>query len=74
MLIDACQLGPGHSSFLQQAAYLSGGTYLKPARPQALVQYLNVSPSPGWPAQCWKQAGCGRPVLDNQRAVQRPPC
>ena len=42
MLIDACQLGPGHSSFLQQAAYLSGGTYLKPARPQALVQYLNV--------------------------------
>ncbi|PRW60988.1 general transcription factor IIH subunit 3 [Chlorella sorokiniana] len=41
ILIDACQLGAGHSSFLQQAAYLTGGTYLKPARPQALTQYLN---------------------------------
>lgn len=43
ILIDACRLGAGHSSFLQQAAYLTGGTYLRPAQPQALVQYLNVS-------------------------------
>ncbi|PSC74346.1 general transcription factor IIH subunit 3 [Micractinium conductrix] len=41
ILIDACQLGPGHSAFLQQAAFLTGGVYLKPAKPQALAQYLN---------------------------------
>lgn len=42
-MIDACQLGRGHSAFLQQAAHLTGGIYLKPGKPQALVQYLNVS-------------------------------
>ncbi|EFN53393.1 hypothetical protein CHLNCDRAFT_13819, partial [Chlorella variabilis] len=41
VLIDACQLGRRHSTFLQQAAYLTGGVYLKPSKPVALVQYLN---------------------------------
>ncbi|KAI3436069.1 hypothetical protein D9Q98_002127 [Chlorella vulgaris] len=41
VLIDACQLGVGDSSFLQQAAHLTGGIYLKPDKPQALLQYLN---------------------------------
>ena len=56
ILIDACQLGPGQSSFLQQAAYLTGGTYLKPARPQALVQYLNVSEQPAAAVGCAVQS------------------
>jgi hypothetical protein len=43
VLIDACQLGRGHSTFLQQASHLTGGIYLKPGKPQALIQYLNVS-------------------------------
>jgi transcription initiation factor TFIIH subunit 3 len=41
--IDACKLGGEHSSFLQQAAYLTGGVYLRPPRPEALTQYLLVS-------------------------------
>ncbi|KAL4418718.1 hypothetical protein ABPG77_008589 [Micractinium sp. CCAP 211/92] len=40
VLIDACWLGHGHSAFLQQAAHLTGGVYLKPTKP-ALIQYLN---------------------------------
>ncbi|KAL4452715.1 hypothetical protein ABPG75_008377 [Micractinium tetrahymenae] len=41
VIIDACHLGQGHSAFLQQAAHLTGGVYLRPTKPQALVQYLN---------------------------------
>ena len=43
VIIDGCKLGPKHSAFLQQAAYLTGGIYLRPSRPQALAQYLLVS-------------------------------
>lgn len=41
--IDCCKLGEGHSTFLQQAAHLTGGVYLQPTRPAALLQYLLVS-------------------------------
>eukprot|EP00887_Chlorella_sp_A99_P005983 scaffold27.g5983.t1 len=40
VLIDGCKLGAAHSRFLQQAAHLTGGTYLRPAKPAALAQYL----------------------------------
>lgn len=42
VIIDACVLGEYHSSFMQQATYLTGGTYLKPTKPGALVEYLLV--------------------------------
>lgn len=42
ILIDACVLGQQNSSFMQQACYLTNGIYLKPSRPEALVQYLLV--------------------------------
>eukprot|EP00897_Mesotaenium_endlicherianum_P006092 jgi/Mesen1/5510/ME000277S04711 len=38
--IDTCMLGGQDSAFLQQAAFLSGGVYLKPPRPEGLLQYL----------------------------------
>jgi transcription initiation factor TFIIH subunit 3 len=38
--VDACLLGGGESPFLQQAAALTGGVYLRPPRPGALLQYL----------------------------------
>lgn len=38
--IDSCYLGPQQSAFLQQAAHLTGATYLRPARPAGLLQYL----------------------------------
>jgi transcription initiation factor TFIIH subunit 3 len=38
--VDACLLGGAESPFLQQAAALTGGVYLRPARPGALLQYL----------------------------------
>ena len=38
--IDVCLLGAQESPFLQQAASLTGGLYMRPPRPQALVQYL----------------------------------
>lgn len=40
VVVDACVLGAGHSAFLQQAAHLTGGVYVRPARPAALLQYL----------------------------------
>lgn len=40
VLIDACYLGASQSAFLQQAAHLTGGLYLRPARPAGLLQYL----------------------------------
>lgn len=38
--VDACVLAPEHSSFLQQAAYLTGGIYYKPSNQSGLLQYL----------------------------------
>ncbi len=38
--IDACLLGATESPFLQQAANLTEGVYLRPPRPAALLQYL----------------------------------
>ncbi len=38
--VDACVLSTDHSSFLQQAAYLTGGIYFKPNDPKGLLQYL----------------------------------
>jgi transcription initiation factor TFIIH subunit 3 len=38
--VDACLLGVGESAYLQQACALTGGTYLRPRRPAALLQYL----------------------------------
>lgn len=40
VVIDACYLGSSQSAFLQQAAHLTGGVYLRPARPAGLLQYL----------------------------------
>lgn len=40
--MDACVLGEAHSSFLQQAAYLTGGVYVRPPKRGALVEYLLV--------------------------------
>jgi transcription initiation factor TFIIH subunit 3 len=42
--IDACLLGRADSTFLQQAAHLTGGVYLKPKHRGALLQYLLVRP------------------------------
>lgn len=39
--LDACVLAE-ESSFLQQAAHLTGGVYLRPQRQAALSQYLLV--------------------------------
>ncbi|CAD7702912.1 unnamed protein product [Ostreobium quekettii] len=41
--IDACYMGKESSSFLQQAAHLTGGTYMKPELQSALLQYLNMA-------------------------------
>jgi transcription initiation factor TFIIH subunit 3 len=38
--IDSCILSPENSSFLQQAAYITGGTYMKPTRQEGFLQYL----------------------------------
>lgn len=38
--VDACILTAEHSSFLQQAAYLTGGIYYKPSDFSGLLQYL----------------------------------
>lgn len=35
-------LGTADSAFLQQAAHVTGGLYLRPSRPRALLQYLLV--------------------------------
>lgn len=42
MCIDACMLGRTDSTFLQQAAHLTGGVYLRPRHKGALLQYLLV--------------------------------
>lgn len=38
--VDACVLASEHSSFLQQAAYLTGGIYFKPSDHTGVLQYL----------------------------------
>ncbi|DBA00011.1 TPA: hypothetical protein N0F65_002014 [Lagenidium giganteum] len=38
--VDACILSHEHSSFMQQAAYLTGGIYYKPNDHSGLLQYL----------------------------------
>ena len=40
VVVDACYLGSSQSAFLQQAAHLTGGVYLRPARSAGLLQYL----------------------------------
>eukprot|EP01119_Soliformovum_irregulare_P010928 TRINITY_DN2694_c0_g1_i2.p1 TRINITY_DN2694_c0_g1~~TRINITY_DN2694_c0_g1_i2.p1 ORF type:complete len:233 (+),score=40.88 TRINITY_DN2694_c0_g1_i2:273-971(+) len=40
VLIDSCILSATDSPFLQQAAHLTGGIYLRPTRQDALLQYL----------------------------------
>ena len=42
VVIETCVLGPADSAFLQQAAHVTGGLYLRPSRPGALLQYLLV--------------------------------
>ncbi|XP_024522776.1 general transcription and DNA repair factor IIH subunit TFB4 isoform X4 [Selaginella moellendorffii] len=38
--IDACMVGAQHSAFLQQAADITGGTYLMPQQADSLLEYL----------------------------------
>lgn len=40
VVIETCMLGNADSAFLQQAAHVTGGLYLRPSRPGALLQYL----------------------------------
>lgn len=42
--IDACQIYGPDTVFLQQAAHLTGGSYIFLERRDALLQYLIVSP------------------------------
>ena len=51
--MDACMLGAADSTFLQQAAHLTSGVYLRPKHKGALLQYLLVSkllPFPDYPS------------------------
>jgi transcription initiation factor TFIIH subunit 3 len=43
--IDCCKLGPTHSVCIQQASYMTGGVYIKPKYPGAVLQYLFASMS-----------------------------
>ena len=40
--IDVCKIFGAESVFLQQAAHLTGGSYIDVDRPDALLQYLMV--------------------------------
>eukprot|EP00249_Psilotum_nudum_P006315 c19632_g1_i1 orf=878-1693(-) len=40
--IDACIVGSHHSPFLQQAAHITGGIYMKPPQLEGLFEYLTV--------------------------------
>lgn len=42
VVVDACMLGASDSTFLQQAAHLTDGIYLRPKHKDALLQYLLV--------------------------------
>jgi transcription initiation factor TFIIH subunit 3 len=39
-MIDGCPVGGRDSAFLQQASHLTKGVYLRPPRPDGLLQYL----------------------------------
>ena len=43
VVIETCMVGSQDSAFLQQAAHITRGLYLRPKRPGALLQYLLVS-------------------------------
>lgn len=43
IVIDTCMVGSQDSAFLQQAAHISEGLYLRPKHTGALLQYLLVS-------------------------------
>ena len=45
MVIETCMVGTSDSPFLQQAAHITEGLYLRPRRTGALLQYLLVSTS-----------------------------
>ncbi|KAL6776670.1 TFB4 [Auxenochlorella protothecoides x Auxenochlorella symbiontica] len=40
VVMDCCKLGSGEARFAQHASQLTGGVYLKPSEPQALLQNL----------------------------------
>ena len=50
VMVDACVVGPSDSPFLQQAADMTKGAYLRPGRSSALLQYLLVGSAAvaGW--------------------------
>ncbi|DBA95776.1 TPA: hypothetical protein ACH3X1_001329 [Trebouxia sp. C0004] len=43
VVIETCMVGTSDSAFLQQAAHITEGLYLRPRRTGALLQYLLVS-------------------------------
>ena len=43
VVIETCMVGISDSAFLQQAAHITEGLYLRPRRTGALLQYLLVS-------------------------------
>lgn len=45
VVIETCMVGTSDSAFLQQAAHITEGLYLRPRRTGALLQYLLVSTS-----------------------------
>ncbi|GJY32146.1 RNA polymerase II transcription factor B subunit 4 [Tanacetum coccineum] len=40
--IDSCVIGSQHSTFLQQASYITRGVYLRPQHLDGLFQYLKT--------------------------------
>lgn len=40
VVIDGCKLGPSHSTYLQQASYMTGGVYQRLSRPAAFLQTM----------------------------------
>ena len=42
VMLDCCRLGQADSPFLQQAADMTGGCYLRPGPSSGLLQYLLV--------------------------------
>lgn len=42
VIIDVCKVYGEDTVFLQQAAHLTGGSYVSPSRRDALLQYLVV--------------------------------
>ena len=46
VVMDTCMVGSQDSAFLQQAAHITQGLYLRPKHTAALLQYLLVSQTP----------------------------